>query len=281
MSTKNALTNEGNFVNMFNTNDFYKQKILTDLGKNPEESNNWKAIKPKKKNNINIAQTEQWREYKNGSKETSPSPKTDVILRNIITDEKIKISIKSGIGRPTSADYHETNALFRLVLNQFGIFKHTKNKTKKKMYDELLILVNTLFSIWELNKTVLKFEHPVKYYKKNIEEMPPIVSHYKKYIDEMNILWKRLYTEFPGFIRNVMIECLRGSHKFGSNDGCADKLVILKNSKSVDVETIINLNNEENSNLINYCNKLILNRPFAFKSSKGKSPLRKIWIRFC
>ena len=104
-----SLKNEDCFINIFNSNLDYKNKVLKELGVKIEDK--YIALKPKKENNITIIQTEKWKEYKSGTKELSPTPKTDIIIRNIDTLEEIGISLKSGEGRATSADVFETNAI--------------------------------------------------------------------------------------------------------------------------------------------------------------------------
>ena len=123
-STKSALENENSFEERFNSDIEYKRYILKGLGL--EEGNNydnWKAYKSIINNGIILSYTEYWKEYKIGTKESSPTSKSDIFLKNNITGEIIPISIKSGHARLTSADCYESNALCMSVLYK-SIIKH-------------------------------------------------------------------------------------------------------------------------------------------------------------
>ena len=120
--SKDSLDNENNFILIFNSDENYKIYIFKLLNKNLIDYEIWIAIKPIKKEGITLKHTEEWNKFKEGTGEKYPTSKTDVILLNKVTGEKIGISIKSGSGRLTSADCYETCALFQTSLNHNGYF---------------------------------------------------------------------------------------------------------------------------------------------------------------
>ena len=70
------------------------------------------------------------------------------------------------------------------------------------------------------------------------------------------------------------MECLTGKYKFGSNFGCAKYLVELKNSKSTEINLVINLE-EESDELTKYCSEIGNSNVFAVKSSEKKEVKEK------
>ena len=262
----NSLKNENNFIDEFNKNPDYRLKFNLLGG-------NWIALKPNKKDGFKIIQTEVWEKLKKGTGEKAPTPKTDVILKNLDTNEIIGISLKSGEGRATSADAYETSAILLSVLLGNPIFFEDSILIDKvySIVDSMLKvkLKNSELNMTQMKKTFsdnkegLGFENEFKWY-----------SEFKISCLKCNSLWKEIVVEYPEYKFAVIKECLVGEFKFNQNIGKASKLVILENSKSVDIKDVINLE-DCNQKLQNYCSKIGTSNSFAAKSSGST-----LWMRF-
>ena len=112
------------------------------------------------------------------------------------------------------------------------------------------------------NKEGLGFENEFKWY-----------SEFKTSCLKCNTLWKEIVDEYPEYKFAVIKECLVGEFKFNQNIGKVNKLVILENSKSVDVKDVINLE-DNNLKLRDYCKKIGKSNCFCYKSSGST------WMRF-
>ena len=147
-NVNNGLKNEESVIYEFNNNPEYRKNLC--LGVNiPFES--VKACKVVKSNGFINKYTQQWSEFKKGTGESSPSPKTDIAIVNIDTNIIIcKLSLKSGDGRPTSCDYYELNALFNSVIES------------KSEYLNNEILRETIYKILNIIKGVGKKIRPRK-----------------------------------------------------------------------------------------------------------------------
>jgi hypothetical protein len=266
-----SLKNEDCFINIFNSNPDYKNKVLKELGVKIEDK--YIALKPKKENNITIIQTEKWKEYKSGTKELSPTPKTDIIIRNIETLEEIGISLKSGDGRATSADVFETNAIIRSTL--LGNPLYLENQ-------ELNELVNALLEAIlkeKMKSSTLNMRQMKETFKSNTEGFgfDKEFEWFTKFESSRvicNQLWKTIITKFPKFKFDVIHECLSGKHKFGDNIGRANYVVLLENSSCTNINNIIDLSGESIM-LEEYCKSIGNGNVFAAKSA-GTT----LWMRF-
>jgi hypothetical protein len=266
-----SLDNEDNFITNFNTNIEYRNNFIDEC--NLEGT--WNAMKPNKKNGIEVFQTNTWNTFKDGTKEKYPSPKTDVVLVNSQTEQKIGISIKSGSGRATSADAFETNAILLSVLKEFNddnleflVNELVNNLLKQKLTDS------------KINKTQID-----KYFENNPEntEFESEFSWYKKFKNsciQCNNIWSQISINYPDYKYSVIKECLQGRYKFAENIGKADFLVILESSNSVKVNNIIDLN-QNNEDLRSYCSKIGNGKCFAAKSTRNKKlSSNTLWQRF-
>ena len=112
-----SLKNEDNFIHNFNTSTEF---LNTFIEKSGLDGISWVAKKPTKKEGITVIQTEIWKKHKSGTGERAPTPKTDVVLVNTETGELVGLSLKSGVGRATSADAFETSAILLSVLDEFS-----------------------------------------------------------------------------------------------------------------------------------------------------------------
>lgn len=271
---KKSLDNENNFVNQFNNNDEYKINILSQLKLDP--SGLFKASLCKKDNGYDVKSTDLWLQLKEGSKEISSRAKTDVVISNDL--QHIGLSLKSGVGRATSADVFETNAIFRTSLTEYL-------KNNYISMDQQSILVSYVNDICEnmlkekLNSSKLNKREMDKK-KDSIDFKTDYPREYEWHLKlevsckMCNDIWKKICIEFPCF-KNVLIqECLTGEMKFGSNIGRANYLIVLENSQTTHVTNVIDLNSD-NDNYTSYCDKIGNGNVFACKSSGDK-----LWQRF-
>ena len=273
-----ALNNENNMINELNNNNPYMRECLTNLGVDMNDPNNkvenWIPKKCNKKDGgFDLKHTEQWKEYKYGTGEIYPTPKTDIVLCNIITKQNINISIKSSSGRPSSGDFYECKAQLLSVLNNNEKYK---NDTKlENLVNELIEnIIKDKLKNSKLNKTEIEKE-----YKKD-KDNPDFTREFEWYTNAINQckkcneIWKEIITFYPHYKLDVMIECLLGKYKFGNNPGCANYLIELKSSTSTEIKEVINLN-QKNEQLTKYCEKLGKGNVFATKSAGNT-----IWMRF-
>ncbi len=264
-----SLENEETFISKFSNDNNYQKELLKEMGK----EGNYIAIKPIKKNGYTIKQTDEWKNLKKGTNEVRISPKTDVILLNVDTNEYICVSLKSGKGRATSADCFETKAILISVVN--GNENYSNNK-------DLVNKVNELCSVSmkeKLKNSDLNFTQMKEEFSQNPEGLgfERLFQWYSKIIDsnvKSNSIWKFIVKKYPNFKKDVIMECLTGKYKFGSNSGCANYLVELKNSKSTEINLVINLE-EESDELTKYCSEIGNGNVFAVKSSE-----KTLWQRF-
>jgi len=265
-----SLTNEVTFINKFNENKEYNERIIEKLG---ISTGNYIAIKPNIINGIIIEQTSSWCDHKSGSKELSPSPKTDVIIKNIDTQETVGISLKSGEGRATSADGYETNAIIRSVL--LGNPEYLEDLELVELVNAMIdnILKEKLKDS-KLNMTEMKNEFKTNLTGNGFEKEFEWYTKFKSSTKTCNELWKTIVSRYPLFKLDVIEECLSGKYKFGTNIGSATYLIKLENSESTNISDIIDLS-VKNEKLETYCNSIGKSNVFAAKSSKTT-----IWMRF-
>ena len=266
------MDNEKNVFERCKTDSAYvSEGILNKIGLN-NNVNNFKIYKPLKKNKIHLEQTPFWNEYKKGTGERKPNPKCDLII------EDIPFSIKSGEGRATSANEYETSALFKSVLNEY-----TPNDILSNNVNEI---IKNMKEIREIKSLFNKGEIEENYNANNNSLNEKEIEWYEKYLLKntiINNLWHDLLEINEDFYKKIIFECLRGYHKFGSNIGRADYLIQTENSKSTEIEVILDLRNY-NDEVDKYCSKIIKNNknPFRIKSG-GKNKvtgITKIWYVF-
>lgn len=259
------MDNEKNVFERCKTDSAYvSEEILNKIGLN-NNVNNFKIYKPLKKNKIHLEQTPFWNEYKKGTGERKPNPKCDLII------EDIPFSIKSGEGRATSADAFECCALFNSVLNEY-----TPNDI---LYNNVNEIIKSMKNIKKFKSRFNKRDLEKNYKAQNNSLNEKEIEWYENYennIIKCNKLWHESLEIDEDFCKKIIFECLRGYHKFGSNIGRADYLIQTKNSKSTEIELILDLRNY-NDEVDKYCSKIIKKNknPFACKSSK-----KKLWSRF-
>jgi hypothetical protein len=277
----NGLKNEDNVINEFNNNSEYRKKLCSIIGI-PYEG--VKATKVNRETGFINKNTKRWSELKQGTGEPSPSPKTDIAIVVMDTNEIIcKISLKSGDGRPTSCDYYELNALLNCVIESKSESKseYINNEILREIISKILNIVKNVGKQLSV-KTKTEI---AELYNTNPEQLPKeIKKWYSNYLNskqELDHLWSLLLDDYIDFVRDVFHECLWGNHKFGDNCGRADYLLVTKTSKTVEIDNIIKLNSL-NNDLLKYCDKCIKKnkKPFAIKSSRYKNNPYKIWLRF-
>ena len=277
-NVNNGLKNEENVINEFNNNPEYRKNSCLRLN---IPSEGIRACKVVKSNGFINKYTQRWSEFKKGTGESSPSPKTDIAIVNIDTNIIIcKISLKSGDGRPTSCDYYELNALFNSVIESKS--EYLNNEILRETISKILNIIKSVGKQISF-KTKTEID---KLYNTNPSQLPPeIYEWYSNYLNskkELDRLWLEIHGNHIEFVRDVFHECLWGNHKFGNNCGCADYLLITKTSKTIEIDNIIKLNSLEGE-LLNYCDKCIKKnmKPLAIKSSRpNKDSPYKLWVRF-
>ncbi len=275
--SKDSLDNENNFILVFNLkNNIYKIDVFKLLNKSVIDYDNWVAIKPNKENEIIIKHTYEWDKYKYGTGENKHTPKTDVILMNKETGEKIHISIKSGSGRLTSADCYETNALFMTVLKYMNISMIKKILIYGKAHEIVdkmkeLGKFKTLkgYNYTKLKKIINSEKNP-----ENLEESIKWINNFEQMKDNVNKLWSDIRKLYIDFVEEVLFECMKGQYKFGDNDGKADYLIELESSKSTKVTHIYNLK-EKTDDIKKYLSKHGKGNVICIKSSSNE-----LWSRF-
>ena len=262
-----SLKNEDNFIHNFNTNTEFMNTFIEKSGL---EGTSWVAKKPTKKEGFTVIQTDTWRIYKLGTGERAPTPKTDVVLVNTETGELVGLSLKSGVGRATSADAFETSAILLSVLEEFSDNDDLESLVKE-MVDGML---RQKLTKSELNMTQMK-----QTFADNPEGLgfDKEFTWYTNFINSCktcNRIWSQIVKDYPEYKYAVIEECLVGRHKFGDNIGKANLLVILESSESANVDKVINLR-ESNPELQNYCSNIGKGNCFAAKSSGST-----LWMRF-
>lgn len=280
-NTRKALNNEKIFINDFNSDLLYYNNIVNILKinnfYNDLNNNKFIAVKPVKKNNYECVHTDLWKKYKNGSKEKYPVPKTDVILK--YDNTKIKLSLKSGEGRPTSCDLYETKSLFYSILYSNDIYAND-DYLKNNVNNMIKLMEDTGKKKSVMNYNITSIEKENSNNNLDFLECKKWVTKLRNNSNIANKIWKELYINRNDYIIDVLIECFRGYYKFGYNIGSADYLILFESSNNIKVKKCINLQ-FKNEELINYCQKKANINVFAGKSSRSnkKSPY-KMWMRF-
>ena len=274
--SKDSLDNENNFILIFNSDENYKIYIFKLLNKNLIDYEIWIAIKPIKKEGITLKHTEEWNKFKEGTGEKYPTSKTDVILLNKVTGEKIGISIKSGSGRLTSADCYETCALFQTSLKHMDISMDKNiliNNKTHEMFDKMRKLGKHK-TVSEQNYTKLKKYINSDDIPENLIKTIKWIREYEKMKIDVNKIWSDIREKYPEFVEEVLFECMRGEYKFGDNIGKAEYLIELESSKSTQVTNIYNLK-EKTDDIKKYLSKHGKGNVICIKSSGGG-----LWCRF-
>ena len=264
---------EKDFVDTFNNDQEFKNNILLKM--NPCAERNYKAILIQdylEQNKIKLKYDETYWKIKkeSGTKENNIKPKTDIIICDENNNILSKISFKFGEGRLTSADAHETKALFYSVKNNMT---NLTEETKK----DIDIFINSI----PIQKIFV--DKPVRELKKTKEnqEINEIVEKLKTTNTSFNEITKTENGDL--FLKELIKETMSGKHKFGKdNIACADYYVQV--SKNFEIKKIINIEND--TQVINDFCKKIIEKKFknknvvCFKSSQGSNSKRKCWCRF-
>ena len=272
-NNKKAIENENTIMNKINEDDTYKELLKEKLSDNEIIMYPTNAVKPTKGNGYKLQCSEQWMKYKSGTKEKSPSSKSDILLFDFMSH--IGASIKSGKGRWTSADWCETSAILLSVWEN----KYNDNLEVKDIIDKII----------EYMKKVGKHKPLYKYRNKTlickeIEADPSIQDVDTKWIqlleqtcNECNSLWSILIKEHLEYVKDILFECASGEYKFGNNCGKADVLIVTDKNTS-NIKKVVSLKNrtlELDEYLISQLPPLT--SIFACKSGgTGK----EMWMRF-
>ena len=132
---------------------FTTEKDVQELARIVAKERSRREIKPVIKvlkdvsniENDGSKQTEEWIQKKEGTKERNSKPKTDICIQSY--ENTIRISLKSGKGRLTSADCYETNAIFLSVLETS---KYNSNIDLKKIEEPFVI--DEILDLYEMKR---------------------------------------------------------------------------------------------------------------------------------
>lgn len=278
--SKEALDNENKFMNEFNTNIIFKKSILNTkfniYETNDAEYDKYIAVKPTK-----AKTTEIWMNYKIGTGEKTPKPKTDIVIKKDDTIIK-KISLKSGSGRITSSDFYETSALFKSVY--LSNYKDNDKLLKKIEY----LFENFDKDKYKINDKNITFDKLKNIYKNKIYlDNTEYTKHIEWYIKKMNEyeilnkIWHELREEHSDFCMDIIKEAFQGKLKFDNNIGEADTLINLEGC-TTNIVSVIDFNNIDEFNI--YVKKMfessvLKGNVFRTKSSSNDTK-RILWTRF-
>ena len=260
----NGLKNEELFVELFNQSTMQNNWFASIFSKKCTLSESYLHLKREKKPNAPLVD----------------QSKTDAILTFKTNPEVIhKISLKKGVGRPTSSNVSETYALMYSVFQD----NHSTNI-------ELSNLLEKIFAY--LPDGIITSVYTVNQLKKENNPDPEFIRTKEQYLqwkvqyDICNKIWKEIKHHFPEYVVDLFKECLSGKLKFDNNEGTADFVIdidVQKHGIQYGHYKIIPLIQSNENLLSEYVNKLFnaTNCPFATKSSRpnSNSPY-KIWSRF-
>lgn len=270
-STKKAIDNEKTVVDAINGNfSEFSPEVWESLSLNP--GGGIKCSQVNRNNGFYVKNTESWKELKEGTKERAASSKTDICIKDICDNTSRMVSLKSGKGRWTSSDCYETRAIFMTVY---------KNKYREDK-DILNIIEEIISKMKELGKKKpIRSDRTIKSIKKEIENNMTVdedllwVNKLTETEKRCNYLWRRLRTEFPEYIKDILFECVTGEFKFGDNEGRAGWLIeTYPNTTKVKCHFKLDKRTKE---LDEHLLDGISNNPFKAKTGgTGK----EMWIRF-
>lgn len=273
--------------------DNFKKSLEKDINeyiKNNTKTHNIKCIFTAININtdVNIKVNNKIKYISRSGKKKKEPPKTDSILS--INDIKRKISLKKGIGRPTSCGYNEFIELI------YDIF-HNNSQYKEDIRLQLIIsnLLSTMPNMIQGDGKI-KVDKKISYNdikkminedNKKFKERKDYIKLYKWYIEiskkikNCDEIWKKLLQHNESFVLDLFVEILTGEYKFGTDsDACAEFLISYDENNKI--QKIINMKKDKNilkeyikSNYLYNKNGTIKN-PFGIKSS-GKN----LWCRFC
>ena len=258
-----GLKNEELFVQLFNQSSIQSNWTASLFSKKCMLSESYLNLKRQKKNNAPPVD----------------QSKTDALLIFKHNPEiKHKISLKKGVGRPTSSNVSETYALMYSVFHD----KYADNIELSKLLEKIFnhLPDGTITSIYTVNQL-----------KSDNNPDPDFIRAKEQYLqwkvqyDICNATWKEMKQQHAEYVVDLFKECLSGKLKFGNNEGTADYVIdidVEQNGIQEGKYKTIPLNHP-NSYLHDYIYQLysVTNCPFATKSSRpnSNSPY-KIWSRF-
>jgi len=275
-SNKNAIENEHRFVDRINgPNDDHIKKEISGLLMLSETEMSAKKIN--KKNGCNVRHTAEWGRHKEGTKERCARAKADIQIFIHLLKKKLGISLKSGKGRITSADCHETRSIFKSVL--LNKYNGIDNNELKNIIVQIIDLINKLpkYKPIKNNSTLKSIREEMERNHDLNNPDTEWVNSLDKTTEECNHLWNELKNNHAEFVKDVLYEATSGEYKFGDNDGRADILIVTKSSDSQEIHKIFDLS-QRTEKLDNYLAECAKGKnPFKCKSGgTGK----EMWIRF-
>lgn len=275
-SSTNAIKNEDTVSNKINEDNNYNELLKQTLSDNGIILSHITSEKPTKDNDYNLQCTEQWMKNKSGTKELSPSSKSDIILSD--STLKIGASIKSGKGRLTSADWCETSAILLSVLENKNYPREEKDKILK-------IITDIIENMKKVGKHKPLYKHRTKTsICKELQTNPSIKDVDTEWIqlleqesEKCNNLWSNLIKDHIEYVKDILFECASGEYKFGSNCGRADVLIVtVKNTP--DIKKIYSLKNRT-PELDEYLISQLPSTESIFACKSGGTG-KVMWMRF-
>ena len=276
-NNKKAIENEYTVSNKINEDHNYKELLKQTLSDNGIILSHITSEKPTKDNDYNLQCTEQWMKNKSGTKERSPSSKSDIMLSD--STLKIGASIKSGKGRWTSADWCETSAILLSVWEN----KYNDNlEVKDKIFEIIIKIIEYMKKVGK-HKPLYKYRNKTRICKE-IEADPSIQDVDTEWIKlleqerkKCNNVWSILKKEHLEYVKDILFECASGEYKFGNNCGRADVLIVtVKNTP--DIKKIYSLKNRT-PELDEYLISQLPSDESIFACKSGGTG-KAMWMRF-
>jgi len=272
-NNKKAIDNENTIMNKINEDDSYNELIKQKLSDNEINMSSINALKPTKDNGYKLQCSEQWIKYKNGTKEKSPSSKSDLLLSDLKLN--IGVSIKSGKGRWTSADCCETSAILLSVWEN----KYNHDSEIKDIIDKII----------EYMKNVGKHKPLYKYRNKTIickeiksdssihDADTEWVKLLEQKCNECNSLWCILVESHLDYVKDIIFECASGEYKFGRNYGRAH-ILIVTDKNTPNIKKVCSLKNRT-PELDEYLISQLPSSSSIFACKSGGTG-KEMWMRF-
>lgn len=272
-----AIQNENVVMDKINGDFIYNEELKQKLSDNGIIISKITSEKPTKNNGYQLQCSEQWIKYKSGTKERSPSSKSDIQLSDNDSVLNVGASIKSGKGRLTSADWCETSAILRSVLEN----KDYPKEEKDKIFEIITEIIENMKKVGKhkplphRNKTIIC---------KELQENPLIKDVDVEWIqlleqerENCNKLWSYLIKHHEEYVKDILFECASGEYKFGDNCGRAHVLIVT-DKNTPDIKEIYSLK-KRTEKLDEYLMSQLSPDKSIFACKSGGTG-KQMWMRF-
>ena len=256
-NTRPSFEMEEDFVDKFNNDPLYRNKINNLLGGDYDYAEDCKSG----------LLTEQWRNL--SGKKGNDRSKSDVTLSG--SSGIIGISIKNGGGRATSANYSETKAIFYTVLKQSP--KYTNDKVLNR-------LINELFDKWEPFSKQCFTEYEVTTTKvKSGEIKHPELQQYINLCGPLSDILREIFAHSEEYMIDIISESLTGFNKFGEDFARADYYLKFGKGGLNDIQKLLSVNDAAFNEV---CRTYLKGKKLNINMKRGSSSKKGTphWIRF-